>query len=247
MLKTVIVEDQEYLRQGLNAIISESGRNYKVIGTYSDGMEAMENIINEDVDVVITDICMPEMNGLQLIKALKEVKENTACIIISGYNDFEYARSALRLGVEDFLMKPIDQNELFYCLDRIYARKKEKPHYESGESRSSNRIIDMVKKVINEEYYNKLDLPAISDKVFLHPNYLSRLFKNETGMSITDYLLHVRIEKAKELLLNNIDLKVYDVAYMVGYSDSVFFNKMFKRIVGLTPKEYRNQSTNSKS
>ncbi len=242
MLKVAIVDDEEIVRMGLAVIISEAGRGYKVIASYANGEEALEKLLNTDVDVVVTDIRMPEMDGLELIRNLLALHANISIIILSGYNDFEYARSALRLGAEEYLLKPVDQNELFQCLDRIRVRKYGAASNMELENNHDKRIVERLKAMIDKEYSNKLSLAELSGRFFLHPKYLSRYFKSETGINITDYLIHVRMNKAKDLLLNNLDLKVYEVAEKVGYADSVFFTKLFKRMVGVAPKEYRDQA-----
>ncbi|MDF2949793.1 MAG: response regulator [Sedimentibacter sp.] len=246
MLKVAIVDDEELVRRGLEIIISEAGRNYKVEGCYADGAEAFKKLLNADVDVLITDIRMPEIDGLELVKALHDMNINIPSIILTGYNDFEYARTALRYGVEDFLLKPVDHNEMFICLDRIKIRKygpQSASDYDSNQDGSAKRVINEVKKIIENEYFGDLNLTEISKRVYLNPKYLSRLFKNETGINLTDYLIYVRINKAKALFKDDFSLKVYEVAEMVGYPDSNFFNKLFKKTVGITPKKYCEQIT----
>ena len=243
MLKVVIVEDEILMRTGLEIILAKAGRKYQVIGSYADGAEAVEKLLNSDADVVMTDIRMPRMDGLALVKKLHDLEIKIPSIIISGYNDFEYARAALRYGVDDFLLKPVDPEELFKCLDRIHSMKYGAIEGQGLENENENtRIVREVKKIIENEYVRELAVTDIAKSVYLHPNYLSRLFKKETGISMTDYLIYVRMSKAKELLRGSLDLKIYEVASKVGYSDSVFFTKLFRRIVGKTPKEYRDHS-----
>ena len=103
-----------------------------------------------------------------------------------------------------------------------------------------NRVIETVKQRIQQDYDKELELTELSEKVFLNPSYLSTLFKQETGLTITQYVLQLRMMKAKELLKNRLDLKVYKVGEQVGYPDCIYFNKVFKKMVGITPKEYRN-------
>lgn len=236
MLNIVIVDDEEYVLKGLEIIISEAGRNYCVVGCFEDGEDALPKLLSLDVDVILTDIKMPRMDGLELIKNVKMLNTEITCVILSGFDDFEYARVALRYGVKDFLLKPVDENELFRCFDEI-AKSKNKADRDISEG--EKRTVTIVKKIIDTEYYKEFTLAYLAEKVYLNPKYLSRLFKDETGITITDYLLHTRIAKAKELLIGNLDMKIYEIAGAVGYEEPDFFNKLFKRAVGISPRDYR--------
>ena len=242
MLDILIIDDEELIRMGLAKLISEAGRDYNVRGCCPDGKEALLQLSHDAVDVIITDVRMPEMDGLEFLKSLRSMNISIPVIILSGYNDFEYARTAMSFGVRDYLLKPVDEEELFKCLDLIYDDKcKDLQRASNSVKNNEKRVINIVKKIIETEYYKELNLSEISNKVFLNSKYLSRLFKNETGINITDYLIQARMEKAKQLFRENLDMKVYEVAAKVGYPDPGLFCKLFKRMLGLTPKEYRNR------
>jgi len=239
MFKIVIIDDEKVIRMGLSKLLTDASRGYSITGCFGDGSEALKFLINADVDAVITDIRMPEMDGLELIKVVRDMQNTIPFILLSGYSDFEYAHKALRYGVVDYLLKPVDQFELFKCLDKI-AQVKGIPVHKEEIVGSNKRVVELIMEIIRRQYANELKLEEISRQVFLNPKYLSRMFKNETGLNITDYLVSVRMDKAKQLLKENIEMKVYEVANLVGYVDSVYFNKVFKRLVGVTPLEYRN-------
>lgn len=240
MLKIIIVDDEELIRMGLVKLLTDAGRGYSVIGCYADGSEALKAMLNAEADVVITDMRMPEMDGMKLIKSVRDIQNKTPFIVLSGYNDFEYARTMFRYGAVDYLLKPVDQQELFKCLDKI--AKAEGITTSAEEMTGGNkRVVELIKEIIRKEHVKELNLEELSQKVFLNPKYLSRIFKNETGISITNYLIYVRMEIAKQLLRENPEMKIYEVASHVGYADSVFFNKIFKRLVGITPLEYKNK------
>ncbi|TCM95654.1 two-component system response regulator YesN [Paenibacillus sp. BK033] len=519
MLSIMIIDDEDLIRRGLEKIISKLNEEYLVVGSFSNGFEASQELDRLTPDVVITDIKMPYMDGLQFIEELRRRLPDTRCLILSGYNDFDYARTAMQYGVKDYLIKPVDKEELLANLSHIHeelrAAKQEKekeqllskkaqmsdlllreqqlrrllggdrdapvsagveepsapvifeqpyavlairasnqgmkeqllewgrtmaaegmesvameaqviallipsPREEetcrlahksalrlisdlqfaakgkfvvgiSGSYKGSaaalaayrealalsyagiykreafavvtgkegpnapaepafftalltggftqalerldaegmgtavqqlfveiervrppyadlvqfmanllytavqkadglldelvkltppgvgvyqsvadffnvaelkeriqhllelsvyklaslrkeggNRVIETVKQLIQQDYDKDLELTELSEKVFLNPSYLSTLFKQETGLTITQYVLQLRMMKAKELLKKRMDLKVYEVGEQVGYPDSIYFNKVFKKMVGITPKEYRN-------
>ncbi|REE85153.1 two-component system response regulator YesN [Paenibacillus taihuensis] len=117
-------------------------------------------------------------------------------------------------------------------------------HLASKRTAPPNRLIETVKQAIQNDYTREIELTELSEKVYLNPSYLSTLFKQETGQTITQYLLSLRIAKAKELLRERLDLKVYEIGELVGYADAMYFNRLFKKMVGTTPKEFRNQVPN---
>lgn len=520
MLSIMIIDDEDLIRRGLEKIISKLNEDYLVVGSFSNGFEASQELDRLAPDVVITDIKMPYMDGLQFIEELRRRLPDTRCLILSGYNDFDYARTALQYGVKDYLIKPVDKEELLANLSHIHeelkAAKQEKekeqllskkaqisdlllkeqqlrkllggdleapfageaggfsmstvleqsyavltirassqgmkeqllewgrtmaasglecavmeaqivallvpcqkeeetgklahktalclinelqfaakgkfvigisssykgsaaaaaaynealalsyagiykrepfaivtvkeganasvdPAFFTGlmegeftkalerldvdgigaavhdlfveiervkppyadivqfmanllysavqkvdglldelvkltppgigvyqsvadffsftelkerilhllelslyrlasvRKEGGNRVIETVKQLIQQDYDKDLELTELSEKVFLNPSYLSTLFKQEMGQTITQYVLQLRMMKAKELLKKRLDLKVYEVGEQVGYPDSIYFNKVFKKMVGVTPKEYRNR------
>ncbi|WP_159888413.1 response regulator [Paenibacillus puerhi] len=501
MLKIAIVDDEERIRLGLSKVIMKASADYEIVGSFANGMDALQNLTHLEVDVVITDIQMPALNGLELIEQLQHIKPALAFVVISGYSEFEYARQALRFGVSEYLLKPVNKQELYSALERLHeavrtvqrrqqnertealkklldihysaeeaeaalrslpldflnefatvlAVKSELPmdrknieaweneehacsflqvlmfseyeacivythglmteqerhassqelaeslmrrlsgvlsagiglavadglklreayqealracdyaiyspyrtqtigykevpaaaepmtmsklekrikpyldllevtkirdelqaafaeiaqlklekkrvieacskwisfiHHEVPEFKEAaavnygpdfaieaslnrhlrlhdiqnhlnrivsealtiakdmrggtgNRVIEKIKRIIAEEYRHDIELPRLADQVYLTPSYLSKFFKAETGQTLTDYLINIRIEKAKELIKHHAEMKSYEVGEMVGYPDPAYFNKLFKRIVGLTPKEYK--------
>ncbi|WP_426452641.1 response regulator transcription factor [Paenibacillus sp. S-38] len=497
MLRIMIADDEERIRLGLAKIITKECEAYEVVGSYASALELLEDLPGKEVDVIITDIQMPGMDGLELIERLRGLRPEVQCVILSGYSEFEYARRALQFRVLEYLLKPVNKQDLFALLGRLLgetekrrsegqarreawlreklqgrepahieeaadladreeaacivirgeepvdlgqlrrwasgmsgtafletvplsahsacllfgadpllhpqgtadlgrllavsctagqkgrlsiglgtvarephrwseaykealrashyamygsgrvlnasvveipdisvhglfakAEKELKPHtgvldvpairevlqrflhhlaelrpekkqlhevlegtvfllrqeipefiegteqqyggslqleklvYESlrfeeigsqwlgmmtdlldwsGERRSGqgNRVIGQVKKILTEDCQRDIDLPSLAAQVFLTPNYLSKLFKTETGQTLTEFLIGIRIQKAKELLKEHTELKTYEIGERVGYPDPAYFNKIFKKTVGFTPKEYR--------
>ncbi|WP_019640617.1 response regulator [Paenibacillus fonticola] len=494
MLRIIIVDDEASIREGLAKMIGKENDSFHITGTFSNGQDALSFVQASDIDVVITDIRMPFVDGLELIKQLKALQPAVRCIMMSGFTDFEYAREALRYSAVDYLLKPISKKQLFkllYMLDdeKITSLEKEqrfrsgmllsylrssssqcstfpelsllRPYYAVYVFRSTNmemlraqvnllsqqmtvpldivdpgdgmlvlisyysveplpeliqqlpdqlrpslvpagtvhigvsrgydritrlslaydeavcacdcglysqsnwschhigdlpqpelnitdwfahikeplkrnlqilnipaikselkeqynqlqqakasrqaitslcrlindlalaelpewkklhlpaaagqwaeelsscftfeemrelflgrflsgleqiraqrlnmadRSVETVKRWITEHYDQQAELSSLAALVYLTPSYLSKLFKNETGMTITDYLIEVRIEKAKLLLKTCLDMKIHEIGCQVGYPDPAYFNKLFKRIVGITPNEYK--------
>ncbi|MFR2660576.1 MAG: response regulator [[Clostridium] leptum] len=233
MIKIAIVDDEELIRRGISYLLEEAKRSYQVVGMFENGQKALDFLMNYDVDVIITDIRMPVMDGLSFLQKLQQLGKKYQVIILSGYDDFAYAQQAIRFGVKEYLLKPINKDELYRAIDRNAAAKVE------SKERS---VIAEVKEILEQEFDQPLDLNYLASRVYLTPKYLSKLFRTETGITIVGYLLSLRMEKAKKLLMENKELKSYEVAERVGYSDPVAFNKIFKKLVGMTPREYRERN-----
>ncbi|THF75357.1 response regulator transcription factor [Cohnella fermenti] len=263
MLKIMVVDDEEQIRLGIAKILSRYPGGVEIAGQHGNGLEAMLQLSGmgpDDLDVIVTDIEMPMMDGLRFIEQAKEKLPNVVIIMLSGYNDFEYARRALRAGATDYLLKPMDKVEVFKLLDRC-AEAKQAAERDAGAAAPAAApaadpqptgaaaapaphslgaaTADRICKLIDREYNRDIDLPYIADKVGFNASYISKLFSREKGETITDYLNRVRMDKAKMLLRDHPGLKVYEIAHLVGYGDKIYFQKLFKRTVGVTPLEYR--------
>ncbi|TCM99609.1 AraC family two component transcriptional regulator [Paenibacillus sp. BK033] len=241
-MKAMIVDDEEVIRLGLVKILSKLNPGIEVIGTFSNGQaawEQFESLCGQGLDLVITDIKMPRMDGIQLIKNIRQTGSGVDIIVLSGFEEFDYVRAALRSGVKDYLLKPIVKSQLEAVLQEIERKlKASEPAPEQSQERE-HHAVEMVKETLKQSYGEPFELDKLADIVGMNGNYLSRLFKNQTNMTITDYLIHLRIEKAKELLSEEPSLRNYEVAQLVGYHDPVYFNKLFKKMVGVTPKDFK--------
>ncbi|WP_274651214.1 DNA-binding response regulator [Paenibacillus humicola] len=167
-------------------------------------------------------------------------------MLLSGFGEFEYARTAIRLGVRDYLLKPVDKSALFELLGKIRQEREEASSGSEAEERTAAEgdpyVIERIKEILEHEYDKNFELERLADTVSMNASYLSRLFKNKTNMTITDYLIHIRIEKAKQYLTGRPELKNYEISHLVGYSDPVYFNKLFKKMVGVTPRDYKEKN-----
>ncbi|CAM4414815.1 YesN/AraC family two-component response regulator [Paenibacillus endophyticus] len=248
-MNIIIADDEEFIRLGLQKILTKMDLDIQVIGSYSNGMDAWAHIskLGEgELDVLITDIKMPMMDGLKLIEHLRD--KPIATIVLSGFSEFEYARKALRHGVRDYLLKPVDKSNLYDLLIKI---KQERGEAQPGEANDTQQpaeaiskekehhVIEQMKSILEQEYGKNFEMERMAETVGMSANYLSRLFKQETGMTLTDYLIDIRIEKAKQFLTDHPNLKNYEISQLVGYSDPVYFNKLFKKMTGETPKDYK--------
>jgi len=266
MIRIVVVEDEILVKKGIILTTDWQKFECEVVGDASNGYEGIEVITKLHPDIVITDIKMPGLDGVKMIEELSG-KVDTEYIIISGYNDFEYARQALKLGVKDYLMKPIDDNELDEAIKKACYNVQNKKQINKMKSRidgdtdskimffkeyfmDSKRTtgltyVDLTIKYISDNYQNNINIKEIADKLFVSESHLSRLFKSEVGYTFVDYLTYYRIKKAIGYL-RDPNIKIYKIAESIGYKDQRYFSVIFKKLVGVTPKEFKEQLNDSK-
>lgn len=178
------------------------------------------------ISLAFLDIQMPGKNGLELAKELKKNYE-LDIIMVTAFQSFEYAKASLRIGVNDYLTKPIVESELLGLLEK----------YQKWSSNSDS--IQEVLSIIRDEYHEKLSLSFVANRIHLNANYLSRKFYDQIGIGFADYLNAYRLEMAKKLLINQKDLSMAVIAEKAGFNSQHYFSAMFKKQFGMTPSEFR--------
>lgn len=241
MFKVLLVEDEAKIREGLKHAIDDAKTGFQVAGEASNGVEA-QNLLKTLVPaVLITDIRMPEMSGIDLIRHVRDQFPELDIIIISGYGDFEYAKTGIKYGVTDYLLKPVDRVELITVLEQIKKKlepEEADPALASDAVEKERQIIRRVKEIIAANLENEISLQFLADRVYMNHRYLSVLFKAETGQNFSDYVTEQRIAKGKKLLTET-NLKIIEIARLCGYANTKYFMSVFKRSVGMTPSEFR--------
>ncbi len=246
MFHLLIVDDEKIVADGLAKYIKWEDLGFNVVGIANNFEQAVQVLTKEKVHVLLSDIIMEGKSGLELIEYAIQINKDIKCIILSGHEDFSFAKSAIKLGVYDYLVKPIDFDELETLFKKIYTSLNilknnqdnilEKTYTENSEG----IIINKIKEYIHNNYNKNINLNQLAEIAYVHPTYLSILFKKKTCQNFTEYLTKLRIERAKEFL-DDISLRISDVSYKVGYDSPKHFSKTFKEITGITPKEYRNR------
>lgn len=249
MFTVVVIDDNYPVRKGLSHKINGLSDEFSVIGDAADSVEGLSLILQKRPQIIVTDIRLPGSTGLSMIKEIYGTYRPQV-IVISGYTEFEYAREALSLGVIAYLVKPIVEDELKEALNKAVANitgaevsAKAVPLGEASEEYETSGTIksyyaEKVVDYIEKHFTENLKIGTIAEELALSESYLSRTFREETGFTITDYRTCFSIATAA-FLLENPELKVYEVAERTGYSDQRYFSKIFRQRVGLTPLEYR--------
>ncbi|MDY3108604.1 MAG: response regulator, partial [Lachnospiraceae bacterium] len=125
MLKVMLVDDEPFILQGLEVIIDWKAEGFEIVKKAVNGKDALQYLEEHDVDLVITDIRMPEMNGLELLEAIRDqLQKNCYLIILSGYSDFKYAKAAIQYECVDYLLKPVQKDTLLECLRTVMDKNQ---------------------------------------------------------------------------------------------------------------------------
>ncbi|MBQ6407773.1 MAG: helix-turn-helix domain-containing protein [Butyrivibrio sp.] len=242
MHRTLIIDDEQPVRIAISKLgnwdkyhlekpeYAENGR---------DGLKALRELRPE---IVFLDMQMPMMNGMEFLEKAQGDLEKCAIIVISGYDDFCYTRSAVRHGAVDYLLKPVAEDELNAAIENALKKLHPVDDFSGAEHTEDNQkaeeVIVKIKDFIDSHYSETIRLSDFAEQYFFSGEYLSKLFKLHYGVNIYEYLQEVRMERAKELLTKT-DVKVQDVAQRVGYSDTNYFSKAFRNYTGRSPKEWR--------
>lgn len=204
--------------------------------------EAMEMIKADIPDIILTDIMMPGMDGFELIEWIKANSYNCEVIILTAYGTFEYARKALDYGVTGYLLKPINETELKELINKaIYNISQNSKQADHINVVNYSLPVRLACEYIEKNFQENINLNKISNYVSLSKNYFCNIFKKETGITIWDYLIRIRMEEAKRMLLET-EQKTYEISEKVGYDDPSYFGRLFKKYTGFTPMEFRESS-----
>lgn len=246
MYELLVVDDEYEIRNGLCNYFPWEEIGYRVAGQAENGKKALDFILSHHVDVILCDIKMPVLSGIELAREIYEKSLNVRIIFLSAYKDFEYAQKALEYKAFNYIVKPTKYNEILTVFSRLKQEldmeKKEKnagPDKENEEVNLSfhDKIIHTIKAYVTS-HYGDATLDSAADLVHLNPFYLSKYFKEKTGENFSDFVLQVKMKKALELL-NQVSYKTCDISRLLGYSSPKNFTRTFKRYYGFTPSHYR--------
>lgn len=253
MYKVLIVDDEAIIVEGLRRVVPWERYGCEVIGTAFNVGEATKLIREHSPDILFTDIRMPDGDGLSMLAGLKAEFQDMQITVLTGYRDFNYAQTAIRLGVSRFLLKPSKMDELEEALEAMTAKLKAlkpKPSAppvleeidDTGEAASSEATSFVVRRAvayIDEHHAEKISLADVAAACYVSQWHLSKLLSRYKNQNFYDILNCARIAEAKKLMLDP-SLKIGDISDMVGYSDTPHFSRMFKKLEGISANEYRN-------
>lgn len=254
MIKVMICDDEVFIRNILSVNFPWKKYGLTVQSLEINGIDGFKSFCVNPVDIIITDIRMPLMSGIEMSRKIREIDKRVEIIFLSSYDEFEYARSAIEVGACDFVLKPIRDEELGKALKRAVERLREKDgiknpelsEIEQGgqeEKAASIQIINEINKYIERNLNKRLTIKEISEVFHYSPNYLGHIYRENMGMHFGEYVIKCKMESAAKLLRVQHN-QIGDVAAALGYEHMTHFIRHFKSYWGVTPNMYRNSSRN---
>ncbi len=263
MIKVILIEDEVYLRREIALTTPWLELGCNLIGEAPNGEEGLKLILKLRPHLIITDIRMPGMDGLFMLSEIERLlgAEKPTSILLTGYSDFEYARQAMRLGVKDYLLKPIDDNKFHSLITRIVndleikiqkqntslsmeiieksklSLFREYGHPAGGDGK--DEYVRLSVEYIRNNYTCDIALQDIACELGITQGYLSRIFKERTNYTFLEYLTSYRLRKALKLLQDR-SLRINEIAHQTGFQDHGYFTHLFRRYMGVTPGQFRN-------
>lgn len=266
MIRLLIADDERLEREALVDMVSRRFVEHEIVTEVAEnGRKAADTAILWGADLILMDIEMPGMNGLDAARAVLAQRPSCRVIFVTAYSLFQYAHEAVHLGACDYLLKPVDPDELEASIRRairqVEAERRlealapvqqepeselsapeaeEAPHAESENSQTA-LVMAHVRRYLEDNYMFDISLDSVGEILHISPAYLSAQFKKYQKMNFLDCLTELRINAAKELL-NDPFRSSAEVASMVGYEDASYFARAFKKRTGVTPTQYRKQA-----
>jgi two-component system, response regulator YesN len=241
-MKLMIVDDEPLERKVLTMIINKEPFGISQLFEAVNGVEAVNLAKQKQMDIVLMDIKLPLMDGLKAAEIIKRDLPDCRIIFLTAYDESDFVRRTIQLGGNDYILKPAHPNEIKQALIKYIPMVTPKPPppidmLGSSENGSILKVIEYIKNNLHSD----LHLEALSELVYLNGHYLSRLFKKETGYTITQFITACRLEKAKNYLSFSQN-NVMEISEKCGFTDSNYFARVFKKCEGITPTEYQQQS-----
>lgn len=242
--RVFLCEDEPLLLLSLQRKIEKSGQNFEVVGTAQNGREALTLLSEIQSDVLITDIRMPVMDGMELLKSITEMNFGVLCMLLSGHSEFEYARSALRMGAIDYLLKPVSQTELDQALAKIKIQL-DKRREEQAQTlpplpgAQLEETLEIMRLFIQTNAFNEISISALADSLNYSTAHITRLFAKRYGEPPQRYQTILRMNEAKRLLREQKELSIRQIAEYVGYQDAGYFGRIFRQFTMRTPQQFR--------
>jgi len=249
MYSLLIVDDEIHAVRGVKACIEWEQHGISEVHSAYNIRQAKEILESSSVNIMLCDIEMPQGSGLELLAFVKEQYPSVVCILLTCHADFQYAKQAVQLGVLDYLLKPARTTELESVIARaieIIKREKElakaseiyRQYYQHLEVKQELTVVDKIKQYIAKNMGSDFSREDIAKFFHMNPDYLTRIFKKEAGMSISDYIIQERIRIAKDLLVNT-NMPISEIVSFIGYSNFSHFSKIFKKATNMNPLDFR--------
>jgi two-component system response regulator YesN len=235
MIKILIADDEKNIRAGIQKILSEEFPGSVVLFEAKNGEEALELAVQEKPDILITDIRMPRMDGIELMRRVRLSHDNKDMniIVLSGYDEFSYAQKAVSYHAASYILKPADRKELTDAVRNLMCGQAGR----QGDGEESPGFIDDALAWIKAHLTEDITMAQAANYVSVNYSYFSGKFKKHTGIHFNEYLKRRRIALAMQFLAEG-NYRVYEAAEKCGYRDVKYFFRQFKEIAGISPGKW---------
>ena len=239
----LVVDDEPQIRTAMQAFFQKNPMGFTEVLSAADGTSALRLILEREPEIIVSDVVLPGLNGLELARLVRNRGIECEIILISGRDDVEYIKSAFKSDVIDYLLKPLDVYELTEVVKKAIVRRTGKQRHQPDEETvtKSGQIAKKAMNLLKASYRRAFGVKELADEMSLSPNYLSSVFKKETGIGINQALVQIRMERATELLAST-DMKIREIAIGIGIDDFNYFTRVFRKTYGVTPLEYRRRT-----
>lgn len=244
-MRIVLVEDEYYVRKGILNTVDWAGNGCEIVGEAENGARGMQVIEEMRPHLVIADIEMPMMDGIEMVRRLRAKGIESEYIFLTSHQNFTYVYNAIKLEVIDYLLKPFHREDLQKSLQKarlklhLLEREEERSLLTAEQDiRVKNSLVQEAVHYVRAHYAEEISSVSMAEHLNISTAYFCRIFKKETGYTFGQYLANYRIHIAAGML-TNFDIRVNEAALQVGIADSNYFSQLFKRITGLSPTEYQ--------
>lgn len=250
MYTLLLVDDEDIIIRGIRSFVDFDALSISKVIEANNGETALELFKTHAPDFVLADINMPKMNGLDFAIAAKALKPDVKIALVTGYDYFDYALTALKAGVDDYVLKPASKKDIQQTLQKLIDKRQQADKnlevmrlvQDLNKNRDTTEDTGYkvkIQKEIEDNISNRdFSLTYLSKQLSLSTSYLSTLFKREYGDSFQEYMITIRLERAKILLLST-NMKIYEIAAAVGFDDPNYLSSSFKRKFMLSPNQFR--------
>jgi two-component system, response regulator YesN len=247
MYNVVLVDDDVIVIEFLKKVIPWHDYGFQLTANFQDSIDAYAYMVENPFDVLITDIGMPKLNGIELIEKLKKSKINSYNVILSCHDEFTFAQQAIKLEAYDYILKEsMEESNIIDLLERL-KNKIDQDRYTSNQHLKVNQFLEMTtrnddvikaQKYVQSHLSEKISLTEVAQHLHLNSSYFSRMYKKETGEGFVEYVTKVKMAKALDLL-DHSTMSVEQIAFELGFDSKSYFLKTFKRFYGVSPKSFK--------
>lgn len=264
MYRMMIVEDEKWQREGLCEYLDWSSLGVALSGAAANGAQGVDMAKSVRPHIVLTDIVMPLMNGLDMSREIRRLFPEVRIILLSGHDDFQFAKEAFSFAASEYLLKPVRRDELEQVIRRMVATlddedkkrvemsvltqagrtcpsrqgRRDQDAVETGNAPAPDPMVAHIREIVSRQFARSLDLGSVSKVVNLSPYYVGELFRRHEGVGFHQYLMEYRLEQARQQIVAT-NHPVSDIAKSVGMKNRSYFCKLFKERFGVSPVEYR--------